>query len=105
MQLLGIICTDDPKFNVPQGEIWKLTLQTHHVYSTLKQRGNDRFRVVSTWNTRGAFVGKVSRKLKTLVTGRKVSNIPLTSPPLIQLQNGPSLSIPAPEISIIIGSP
>ena len=34
------------------------TLQTHHVYSTLKRRGNDRFHVVSTWNTRGVFVGK-----------------------------------------------
>ena len=33
------------------------TLQTHHVYSTLKQRGNDRFPVVSTWNTRGVLVG------------------------------------------------
>ena len=34
-----------------------LTLQTHHVDSTLKQRGNDRFHVVSTWNPRGVFVG------------------------------------------------
>ena len=33
------------------------TLQTHHVYSTLKRRGNNRFYVVSTWNTRGVFVG------------------------------------------------
>ena len=33
--------------------------QTHHVYSTLKQRGNDGFHVVSTWNTRGVFVGKI----------------------------------------------
>ena len=33
------------------------TLQTHHVYSTLKGRGNDRFHVVLTRNTRGVFAG------------------------------------------------
>ena len=33
------------------------TLQTLHVYSTLKRRENGRFHVVSTWNTRGVFVG------------------------------------------------
>ena len=33
------------------------TLQTHHVDSTLKQRGNDRFHVVSTWNPGSVFVG------------------------------------------------
>ena len=33
------------------------SLQTHHGYSTLKWRGNDRFRVVSKWNARGVFVG------------------------------------------------
>ena len=33
------------------------SLQTHHVYSTLKRHGNDRFQVVLTWNTRGVFVG------------------------------------------------
>ena len=32
-----------------------LPLQTHHAYSTLKRRGNGRFHVVSTWNTRGLF--------------------------------------------------
>ena len=35
-----------------------INLQTHHVDSTLKQRGNDRFHVVSTWNPRGELVGK-----------------------------------------------
>ena len=30
-------------------------LQTHHVDSTLKRRGNGRFHVVSTWNRRGVF--------------------------------------------------
>ena len=35
-----------------------ITLQTHHVYFTLKQRESGRFHVVSTWNTRGMFVGK-----------------------------------------------
>ena len=33
------------------------SLQTHHVDSTLKRRGSGRFHVVSTWNTRGVFVG------------------------------------------------
>ena len=28
------------------------------MYSTLKRRGNGRFHVVSSWNTRGVFVGK-----------------------------------------------
>ena len=32
------------------------SLQTDHVHSTLKRRGNGRFHVVSTWNTRGVFV-------------------------------------------------
>ena len=36
---------------------WLHYLQTLHVYSTLKQRGSIRFHVVSTWNTRGVFVG------------------------------------------------
>ena len=36
----------------------QVTLQGHHVYSTLKKRGNKRFYVVSTWNTRGVFVGQ-----------------------------------------------
>ena len=30
-------------------------LQTHHADYTLKRRGNGRFHVVSTWNTRGVF--------------------------------------------------
>ena len=33
------------------------SLQRHHVYSTLKRRGSDRFHVVSTWNSRVEFVG------------------------------------------------
>ena len=36
---------------------WSWSISTIHVYSPLKRRGNDRFRVVSTWNTRGMFVG------------------------------------------------
>ena len=35
------------------------TLQTHRVDSTLKRRGNDRFLIVSTWNPRGVFTGKL----------------------------------------------
>ena len=34
-----------------------ITLQSHHVYSTLKRRGHGRSHVVLTWNTRGVFVG------------------------------------------------
>ena len=34
-----------------------LILQTRHVYSALKWRGNDRFNVVSGKSTRGVFVG------------------------------------------------
>ena len=33
-----------------------LTLQSHHLYSSLKRFGNDRFHVISTWNTGGLFV-------------------------------------------------
>ena len=34
------------------GVLWDTEiLQTHHVYSMLKRRGNERFHVVSTWNT------------------------------------------------------
>ena len=33
------------------------TQQTQHVYSTLKPRRKDCFHVVSTWDTRGVFVG------------------------------------------------
>ena len=40
---------------------WKkrllVALQIRHVYATFKRRGNNRFHVVSTWNTRGVFVG------------------------------------------------
>ena len=48
--------------------LWKIErfmvtyLQTQHVYSTLKRRGNDRFQVFSTWNTRGGFVGYLKLK-------------------------------------------
>ena len=33
------------------------TVRLFYVYSTLKRRGKDRFHVISTWNTRGVFVG------------------------------------------------
>ena len=35
------------------------TLQTPHMYSTLKRRGNECFHVISTWNTRVVFVGNI----------------------------------------------
>ena len=47
--------------DICQGPKTPLSLQTHHVYSTLKRCGNDRFHVVSMWNTHGVFVGLVNR--------------------------------------------
>ena len=41
-------------------------LQTLHVYSTLKRRGNERFHVVSTWNTRRVFVGRFIQNCRPL---------------------------------------
>ena len=41
----------------------KLSLQRHYVYSMLKRRENNRFHVVSTWNTRGVFAGLILVKL------------------------------------------
>ena len=35
------------------GKFSTSTLQTHHVDSTVKRRGNGRFHVTSTWNPRG----------------------------------------------------
>ena len=43
-------------------------LQTNHMYFTLKWHGNDRFRVVSTWNTRGVFVGLTLLNINENVT-------------------------------------
>ena len=34
-----------------------ISLRTHHVDSTLKRCGNDRFHVVSTWNSHDVFIG------------------------------------------------
>ena len=45
----------------------QVTLQTHHVDSTLTRRGNDRFHVVSTWNPLGVFVGNLLRITDTKV--------------------------------------
>ena len=42
-----------------------MTLQTHHMYFTLKRRGNGRFHVDLTWNTRGVFVGEEESLIKT----------------------------------------
>ena len=36
------------------------SLQTHHVESTFKRRGNGRFHVASTWNPRGVFVAIIA---------------------------------------------
>ena len=40
-------------------------LQNHHMNSILKRRRNDRFHVVSTWNTRGVFERWLDMKRKT----------------------------------------
>ena len=45
-------------FNAISSTNAELPLQTHHVGSTLKRGGNDRFHVFSTWNPRAVFVGK-----------------------------------------------
>ena len=38
-------------------ETLQVSLQTYYVYSMLKRRANVRFHIVSTWNTRGVFLG------------------------------------------------
>ena len=40
-----------------------INLKTHHVYSTLKRRGNYSFHVVSTWNICGVFAVKHIQKI------------------------------------------
>ena len=50
------------------------SLQTHHVCSTLKRRGNARFQVVSTWNTRGVFVGLTFKSRIKTVSRRQTMN-------------------------------
>ena len=47
------------------------------MHFTLKQRGNDRFYVVSMWNTRGVFVGMVlsDNKIKILKKGLDLAPI------------------------------
>ena len=47
-------------FQIACAQLIHITLQTHHVDSTLKRHGNDHFHVVSTWNPRGVFVGNLS---------------------------------------------
>ena len=45
------------RVNVLKTQMITSILKTHHMYSTLKQRGNSRFHVVLTYNTRSGFVG------------------------------------------------
>ena len=45
--------------NFDNQNLYLSPLQIHHVCSTLKQHGNNRFHVVSTWNTRGVLVGSL----------------------------------------------
>ena len=40
------------------------SLQTHHMDSTLKRRGNGRVHVVSMWNPLGVFVGFISHPMR-----------------------------------------
>ena len=46
-------------------------LQTLHMYSTLKRRGNVRFHVISTWNTRGVVVESM---IKVICIKQQYSN-------------------------------
>ena len=56
------------------------TLQAHHVYSTLKLLRNDRFHVISTWNTRGVFVGYwLIRSTASIVTLFRLFLLPFFS--------------------------
>ena len=46
------------------------------MYSTLKRLGNDSFRVVSAWNTRGVFVGNDMKQVnldKVVITDNPVA--------------------------------
>ena len=49
--------------NLLEKIIYHDALQTHHVYSTLKRHGNDRFHVVSTWNTHVVFVVRLPQNV------------------------------------------
>ena len=57
-----------------------LTLQTLHVYSTLKRCGNKRFHVVSTWNTRGVFVRKHLCSSTSFYFNPFLANVPILNP-------------------------
>ena len=54
------------------------TLQTHHMCSTLKRRGNDRFHVVPRWIKRGMFIWNIQNLVMEMCsdlfhTGRMVT--------------------------------
>ena len=51
-------------------DAFKVSLQTHLVYSTLKRRGSGRFHVVSTWNTRGVLVGILDKSKFSTIPSR-----------------------------------
>ena len=55
---VGVLATMSFFIRIPKFQ-QASALQTHQVYSMLKRRGNDRFHVVSTFNSRGVFVGKI----------------------------------------------
>ena len=55
------------KFPIVKLKLDLASLQTYHVYSTLKRRGSGRFYVVSTWNTRGVFGGDVIRATRLVL--------------------------------------
>ena len=57
--------------NLLKKVIYHDTLQTHHVYSTLKRHGSGRFHVVSTWNTHVVFVVRLPQNV--LCTGNITS--------------------------------
>ena len=56
LELVKTFPVDENSFSYTS-QMQPCTLQTQHVNSTLKRRGNGRFHVVLTWNPRGVFVG------------------------------------------------
>ena len=52
MQCTSSLSTEYWRITGKKAYMRKISLQTHHVYSTLNRRRNGRFHVVSTWDTR-----------------------------------------------------
>ena len=66
LPFLYISAGDQQRFKSLQNKSHFQSLRTHHAYSTLKRHGNGHFRVVSKWNTRGAFLGMLILKKRRI---------------------------------------